>query len=156
VRALAGVALVLALAAPALAGEERPTLADLEDEVVCPTCAPQTLDQSNSPVALRMKRFIAERIAAGDTKSEIKAQLADEFGDSVLAAPPKKGFNLLAWVLPLVGIALAAVALGLAAWRWSSAREPPPAAIDASQNGRGPIEPELERRLDEELARFDA
>jgi cytochrome c-type biogenesis protein CcmH len=157
VKAIAAAALALALAAPALAGETRPTLADLEDEVVCPTCAPQTLDQSNSPIARRMKRFIAERIAAGDTKSEIKAKLVDQFGERVLAAPPKEGFNLLAWVLPLAGIAVGAGALGLAAWRWSSTREPPPEEMPGpSPNGRGPIDPELERRLDEELARFDA
>jgi cytochrome c-type biogenesis protein CcmH len=157
VRALAAAALALVLAAPALAGETRPTLADLEDEVVCPTCAPQTLDQSNSPIALRMKRFIAARIAAGDTKSEIKAKLVDQFGERVLAAPTTEGFNLLAWVLPLAGIALGAGVLGLAAWRWSWTREPPPEVTRGpSPNGRGPIEPELERRLDEELARFDA
>jgi cytochrome c-type biogenesis protein CcmH len=151
-----GAAVALVLAAPALASEQRPTLADLEDEVVCPTCAPQTLDQSNSAIALRMKRFITQRIAAGDTKSEIKEKLVAEFGQSVLASPSTKGFNLLAWVLPFVGIALGAAALGFAAWRWSSAREPTGKPVDPSTNGRGPIEPALERRLDEELARFDA
>ena len=153
---VAGAALALVLAAPVLASEQRPTLADLEDEVVCPTCAPQTLDQSNSAIALRMKRFIAERIAAGDTKSEIKAKLVAEFGPRVLAEPTKEGFNLLAWVLPFAGLALGAAALGFAAWRWSTAREASGTPVDASANGRGPIEPELERRLDEELARFDA
>jgi cytochrome c-type biogenesis protein CcmH len=155
-RTLVVAALALVLAAPVLASEQRPTLADLEDEVVCPTCAPQTLDQSNSAIALRMKRFITERIAAGDTKSEIKAQLVAEFGERVLAEPSKEGFNLLAWVLPFAGLALGAGALAFAAWRWSAARAAPEEPLDPSANGRGPIEPELERRLDEELARFDA
>ena len=51
-----------------------------------------------------MKQFIRARIAAGDTKSEIKAKLVAQFGAAVLAEPPKHGFNLLAWLLPLVGI----------------------------------------------------
>jgi cytochrome c-type biogenesis protein CcmH len=156
VKALAVVALALVLAAPAGASEERPTIADLEDEIVCPTCAPQTLDQSSSPIALRMKRFIAARIAAGDTKSEIKAKLVADFGERVLAEPGKEGFNLLAWVLPFAGIVLAAGVLGLAVLRWSSARAVPDASLGPSANGRRPIDPELERRLDEELARFDA
>lgn len=156
-KTLAVAVLALVLAAPAFAGSDCATPADLEDEIVCPTCAPQTLDQSNSAIALRMKRFIAERSAACDTKDEIKAKLVAQFGERVLAAPPREGFNLLAWVLPLLGLAVAAAALGFAAWRWSSGRAPAGgASVGPSANGRGPIEPELERRLDEELARFDA
>jgi cytochrome c-type biogenesis protein CcmH/NrfF len=103
-----------------------------------------------------MRAFIRARIAAGDTKSEIKDQLVAQFGESVLAAPPKSGFNLLAWALPLAGAAVAAGLLALALWRWSRRRvaeEPPPVA--ASANGRPPLDPDLERRLDEEFARYD-
>ncbi|MEX2211176.1 MAG: cytochrome c-type biogenesis protein [Gaiellaceae bacterium] len=130
------VVLALAAAAP-------PTLSDLEDEVVCPTCK-TTLDQSDAPIAERMRAYIRERIAAGDTKQEIKDKLVAQFGTRVLAEPPKRGFDLLAWVLPLVGAAVGAAAIGLVAWRW---RRAAPAG--------GPIDPELERRLDQELARFD-
>jgi cytochrome c-type biogenesis protein CcmH len=143
----------LAIAAPALASESRPTLAELEKEVICPTCH-TTLELSNSPIAERMRAFIQSRIAAGDTKSEIKDKLVAQFGESVLASPPKRGFSLLVWALPLVGIGIGAAALALLARRWSRARAPSP--VDASSNGRAPLDPELERRLDEELARFDA
>ena len=144
---------VCALAGAAAASEDNPTLAELEREVVCPTCN-TTLELSSSPIAERMRLFISERIAAGDTKSEIKSKLVAQFGEAVLAAPPKEGFNLLAWVLPLAGVGLAAVALGLFARRWARSREPP--IDDPSSNGRAPLDPDLERRLDEELARFDA
>ena len=152
---LAAALLALALAAPALASESRPTLADLEDEIVCPVCTPATLDQSDAAIARQMKAFIAQRIAAGDTKSEIKAALVAEFGERVLASPPRRGFNLLAWVLPIVGAGLAAGVLAAAAWRWTRGREPA-AVADPRSNGRAPLDPELERRLDEELARFEA
>ena len=143
----------LALAGAAAASEEHPTLAELEREVICPTCH-TTLELSSSPIADRMRLFIGARIAAGDTKSEIKSKLVDQFGEAVLAAPPKKGFNLLVWVLPLAGVALGAVALAFLARRWSRTQTPAPA--DPSSNGRAPLDPDLERRLDEELARFDA
>jgi cytochrome c-type biogenesis protein CcmH len=149
--------LLLALAGPvpATASEERPTLADLEDEVVCPVCTPETLEQSNSAVAERMRAFIRQRIAAGDTKSEIKEKLVAQFGEQVLAAPPKSGFNVLAWTLPLLGGLIGGVVLAVLALRWSRTREPA-APLEASSNGRPPLDPELERRVDEELARFDA
>jgi cytochrome c-type biogenesis protein CcmH len=139
---------VLALAALALSGSalaaEPPTLSDVEDEVVCPTCR-TTLDMSNAPVAERMRAFIRARIAAGDSKAEIKSRLVDEFGEGVLAAPPKRGFDLLAWVLPLAGLVGAALVVGVAARRWARNRGEADDVLDL----------ELERRVDDALARFD-
>ena len=136
------------LAAPvARASERHPSQAELEGEVMCPVCG-TTLDQSSSPAAQQIKRVIARRIAAGDTKSEIEDRLVADYGDSILAAPPRRGFGLLAWWLPIGGIVVAAVVVGAGAWRWSRVREP----------GRQPVplDPALERRLDDELRRFEA
>lgn len=142
-------ALALALAAPALASERHPTLGELEGEVMCPTCK-TTLDQSTAPIADRIRQFISARIAAGDTKSEIERKLVAQFGPAVLASPSRHGFNLLAWVLPFVGVGLGAVVLAWLAWRWSRSRAPTVAATGP------PLDPELDRRVDEELARFDS
>lgn len=137
----------LAVVPAALASEARPTLADLEDEIMCPVCPGETLEQSSSPAAQQVERLIAVRIQAGDSKQEIKDRLVDQYGPQILAAPQKEGFDLLAWVLPLAGAAGAALVLGFAAWRWSRARDSlPPGA---------PLDPELERRVDRELARLD-
>ena len=147
----------LATAPPAGASERHPSQTELEGEVMCPVCTPETLQQSNSPVAARIRAFIRERIEAGDSKSEIKEKLVAEFGEGVLAAPPKSGFNLLAWILPLAGLAIAGVVLTLLATRWRRGRneeEIVPVA-GPTDNGRAPLDPELERRLDEELARFE-
>ena len=143
---LACIVLALALAPAALASERHPTLSELEGEVMCPICN-TTLDQSSSPAASQIEAFISRRIAAGDTKSEIKDRLVAEYGSQILAAPPKEGFHLLAWLLPIGGALAGAALLGLLAWRWSRVREPAPRAAR--------LDPALERRVDEELARFD-
>ena len=114
---------------------------------MCPVCG-TTLDQSNSPAAEQIKRLIRQRIAAGDTRSRIKSRLVAEYGQAILAAPERKGFGLLAWWLPIVGILAAALLVGAGAWRWSHARDgdlPPGSRLD----------PALERRLDDELRRFE-
>ena len=129
-----------------------PTLADLEGEVMCPECK-TTLDQSDAPVARDIKRFIETRAAACVSESQIKDELVAQFGPAVLAAPPRKGFHWLAWLLPLVGLLAGAVVISILVWRWSRSR-PAPEAV-AADNGRPPLDPELERRLDRELARFD-
>jgi cytochrome c-type biogenesis protein CcmH len=143
---LACIVLALALAQAALASERHPTLSELEGEVMCPVCN-TTLDQSSSPAARQIEAVISRRIAAGDTKSEIKDRLVAEYGPQILAAPPRKGFDLLAWLLPIGGVLAGAAILGLLAWRWSRVREPAPRAAR--------LDPALERRVDEELARFD-
>ena len=148
-RLLAAAVLALALAAPALASDAHPTLAEMEGEVMCPVCH-TTLDQSNSAAAQRIKAFIVRRIRAGDTRNEIEDRLVADFGPAILAQPPKRGFDLLAWLLPIGGLLAGAVAVGFAAWRWTKSREPEPALAAA-----GSLDPELERRLDEELRRFD-
>jgi cytochrome c-type biogenesis protein CcmH len=156
VRAIVVIVAALALATPALASEQHPTLLELENQVMCPVCAGETLAQSDSPAARQVKRNIQKWIAAGDTRSEIKRKLVADYGPQILAAPPRHGFDLLAWALPLAGILGAAGVMALLAWRWSRRREEPEEHVAGSwsQNGR-PLDPELERRLDEELARFD-
>jgi cytochrome c-type biogenesis protein CcmH len=144
--ALLGATLALLVAAPASASEQHPTAAELESELICPVCE-TTLDSSDAPVARLMKARIRERIAAGDTKSEIKAYFVDQFGNGVLAVPPRKGFDLLAWLLPLAGLGVGLIVVGALAWRWSRGRD------DDAGEGE-PLDPALERRLDDELARF--
>jgi cytochrome c-type biogenesis protein CcmH len=108
----------LVLAAPAGAA---PNPADLESELVCPVCE-TTLDQSDAPVARRMKTYIRERIAAGASERQIKDELVEQFGPAVLAEPAKEGFDLLAWVLPLAAGGIGAGVVGVLAWRWSRSR----------------------------------
>ena len=139
--AIGAVALVAAAPAPGA-----PSPSDLEAELVCPTCD-TTLDQSNAPVAQRMKQIIRERIASGWTEEQIKDELVDQFGPGVLAEPPRSGFDLLAWVLPLGLLAAGVLGVGVVAWGWSHRRgEPRPDE---------PLDPDLERRVDVELERYE-
>jgi len=144
----------LLLAAPAGASEQHPTLPELEGELMCPICEGESLAQSDSAPAQRIKAYIQLRIGQGATRSQIKNELVDQWGTRILAAPPRHGFDLLAWLLPIVGVLGGAAVLGVLAWRWTREREPEPAPQRWSQNGH-PLGPEEERRLDEELARFD-
>ena len=141
------VVLCAVVVASPVSAAEPPHASDLEAELVCPICG-TTLDQSDSPVALRMKAFIRARIAAGDSAGQIKAKLVDQFGPGVIASPPKGGFGLLGWLLPIAVAVTAAVVIGLLVRRWSRRSAPPPVADR-------PLDPSLERRIDEELARFE-
>jgi cytochrome c-type biogenesis protein CcmH len=146
---------VLAAPAAAFASEEHPTLRELEGELMCPTCG-TTLELSNAPAANQIREFVRARIAAGDTKSEIEDKLVAEFGRGVLASPPKEGFDLLAWVLPLLALGVGAGVIGFLVVRWSRRDKADAGLGEPSTNGRAKLDPELEQRLEDELARFES
>jgi len=140
----------LALTGGATGSEQHPTQGELEAELVCPSCH-VPLDESSSAVAQQMKSFISAHIARGWTKSRIENALAAQLGDGIYGVPRTHGFDLIAWVLPLGGIALGAAAIAGGAWRWSRVKE-----RVGDDRAHGPtLDPESERRVDDELARFD-
>jgi cytochrome c-type biogenesis protein CcmH/NrfF len=150
-------ALVLAFAPAALGSERHPTQSELEAELVCPTCH-TTLDESDAPVARQMKAYVRKRIAEGATKSQIVNELVgppNNLGEGVIGVPRKHGFDLLAWALPLGGIGIGAAGLAAGAWYWSRVRNDAGERISPAPTGPA-LDPDLERRVDEELARFDA
>ena len=144
--------LVAALAFTASAGatcaHPRTSLSYLEGQIMCPTCH-TTLDQSDAQAAQRIKALIQTRVAQCWTADQIKSELVQNFGAGILAAPPHKGFDLLAWWLPIGGVVLGALALAAGVWRWSRTREPDPPSNSLS------LDEETERKLDELLARLD-
>ena len=148
-RLLAVAAAALALAGPAAAcAHPKTSLAYLEGQIMCPTCH-TTLDQSDAPAAQQIKTEISRRIAQCWSAQQIESELVGNFGQGILAAPPHKGFDLLAWWLPIAGVVLGALALAAGVWRWSRTREPDLASNNLS------LDEETERKLDELLARLD-
>jgi cytochrome c-type biogenesis protein CcmH len=133
----------------AVAAEPRASLPDIEDEVMCPICG-TLLELSQSPQAQRERVFIRGLIARGETKQQIKDALVSEYGQEVLALPDDSGFDLTAYLVPILAFlaAVVALALGIARWRRAAGRGPRPP---------GPAAPtdEESERLDADLARYD-
>jgi cytochrome c-type biogenesis protein CcmH/NrfF len=151
VRFAAVAAVALAFAAPASAcAHPRTSLAYLEGQVMCPTCH-TTLDQSDSQAARQIEGFISQKIAACWTAQRIESALVRNYGQGILAAPSHKGFDLLAWWLPIAGVLGGALVLAFGVWRWSRRGGPEEPEAPA---GSG-LDEETERRLDEVLARFE-
>jgi cytochrome c-type biogenesis protein CcmH len=129
---LCALAAVLAFPAAAQAcnGWSEP---DMETQLMCPTCH-QVLAYSQSSIASNIRSHLHTWCSAGWTSGRVKDRLIAQFGNEILASPPKSGFDLLAWVIP--GAALAggvAVASALALhWRGRRGPPPPPPSIDAA------------------------
>lgn len=131
-----------ALGGPALATVD---IRGLEKELRCPTCN-TPLDVSSAPIALRMKEFIRVRAEQGQTEQQIKDALVAEFGREVLATPPKEGFDLVAWVVPGIAVAIGLAAIPVITRRWARrGSRPAPAGADATPEELERLERELDR-----------
>jgi cytochrome c-type biogenesis protein CcmH len=150
-RRIAGLALIAALLLAPAAGAQEPqaSLPDIEDEVMCTICG-TLLELAENSQADREREFIRDLIAQGLTKEQIKDALVVEYGEGVLATPDDSGFDLTAWLLPILAAGLGAAGVGYAVWRWRRERpdEPDPPAGEAPQGADA-------ERLDADLARYD-
>ncbi len=140
-------AALLALAAPATA--QKPSLPDIEDEVMCVECG-TALNISEAPSADRQRAFIRRRIDEGLTKEQIKDALVAEYGRSVLATPENRGFEAANWLVPVLLAGFAIVALAATARRWRRATAPRRGEDDGPR-----LAPEDATRLERDMAGYD-
>ena len=125
---------------------------DMQTQLMCVTCR-VPIDQSESLFADHLRNFLHQKCAAGWTSSQVKNTLVARFGEEILAAPPKHGFSLLAWLVPgAVLLAGIGVAVTLAR-RWSRSRRGP--SGPPAGGGGSDVDTDMAARIDAELARFE-
>ncbi len=73
--------------------------------LMCPVCPAETIDQAQVEISFQMRAVVREMLAEGRSRQEILDFFVERYGPDILAAPPKSGANLLAWVLPIAGVA---------------------------------------------------
>lgn len=117
----------------------------LEGLLMAPCCGANTLSEHESPAVERMRHEIREFLVAGQTEQQILDHYVATLGPTILAVPPSRGFNLVAYLVPL----LALVGGPLLLWRRlrrgagaEPATVPEPAA---------PIDPAYRERLEREV-----
>ena len=114
---LAALVASLALAAPLAAQTPKEQAWDLAHELMSPFCPGKLLAECTSSLAGELRDDVAKRIAAGETRDAVKADLIRQYGREILGAPEPEGVGLLAWALPALLGLLSAVAIG-----WKVAR----------------------------------
>jgi cytochrome c-type biogenesis protein CcmH len=109
---LAGLLLVLALPATAIAQQPRSPEAieaatrQLATEMRCPVCQGVSIQDSPTELALEMKGVIRQRLESGETPEQVKAYFVDRYGEWILLRPEPHGFNLVVYILPVIGLLL--------------------------------------------------
>ena len=143
---------LVALFAPAALAQNCPqtTLADVEDEVMCPVCGTPLGLATEAPQAQRQRAYIERQIADCRSKDEIKQALAAQFGESVLALPGDGDDDslgdVLVYAIPALAIVLGlgGIALAVLRWRGRGPRRPAPAGPGVDSG-----------RLDSDMERYE-
>ena len=128
------------------------TAADLEArerqialQLRCPVCQGLSVGDSPSELASEMRALIREQLQQGKTPAQVLEYFTQRYGEWILLAPPKRGFNLVIWVLPFMLLPLGAATVYLRARRWV---RNPAAEATLSRPLNSPYAERLQRELD--------
>ena len=107
-RAAAGVAIAIAAVSLVAAAVAAQTLDDrvyaMARQLLCPVCQGQTVAESDATVAQEMRGIIRQKLQAGETSDQILRYFVGQFGDTILAEPPRRGVSWLLYLGPLVAL----------------------------------------------------
>jgi cytochrome c-type biogenesis protein CcmH len=138
IRAASLVVCILAAFVPASPGATPPDLEPQVREIAlqlrCPVCQGLSVGDSPSELANEMRALVREQLQQGKTPAEVLDYFAKRYGEWILLAPPKRGFNLVIWVLPFLLLPVGAFVIYLGARRWvrnSSPGGSPPTRRDS-------------------------
>ncbi len=128
-------------------------VADLDDELICQCGCTMVVGNCSCGTADQMRAAILEKINTGMSKGQILSYFVSQYGERILAAPTKKGFNLMAWIIPFlaVGGGGAVVYVLLSGWVIPARRR----EEEEPDSTSSPSMDRYKKRLERELKDFD-
>jgi cytochrome c-type biogenesis protein CcmH len=137
--------LLLALATVAPAAAQQPaahateqTVYEVASQLRCVVCQNLSVADSPSEMAGQMRAIVRDRLAAGESPEQVRQYFVDRYGEWILLAPRRRGFNLVVWGVPVAAVAIGLAMTILLLRRWTRAgraRVAPP-AVDAAMSAR--------------------
>jgi cytochrome c-type biogenesis protein CcmH/NrfF len=118
------------------------------------TCRTTDFTCTTSPA---MHRLVLARLDSGMTAPQVLAAFEKQYGEVVLMAPPRRGFNLAAYFMPFVGLLAGFVIVGLVIRGWFRVRPKVPLEGAAAGESAAPVATDDDlKRLQQELEKFEA
>jgi cytochrome c-type biogenesis protein CcmH len=119
------------------------------------TCRTTDFTCTTSPA---MHQLVLARLDSGMSEAQVLASFEKQYGEMIFMAPPKRGFNWMAYVMPYVGLAMGLGLVTALARRLIHARAAGAAASEAPAGtaAAGGASPEELEKLKRELERFEA
>ncbi|MFQ6032888.1 MAG: cytochrome c-type biogenesis protein CcmH, partial [Candidatus Zixiibacteriota bacterium] len=102
------VAILLIISSQVFADSDEKRVDEIKKTLACVCGCGMTLETCQGAMscgaAEDMTSQIREMVSQKKTKEQIIKYFVNKYGQVVLAAPTKKGFNLTAWILPFLGL----------------------------------------------------
>lgn len=151
--ALLAAALALAVLVPGLAAQtpdsfDKESYNRIQDKLICQCGCHYGLrvcPHLQCPSAPVMRAAIREKLAAGLSEQAVLDAMVVQFGQAALAAPPAKGFNLSAWVMPFVALFLGLWLAIVVMRRWTRRPAPPAPEAAVVERYRNVIDQEMKK-----------
>ena len=138
----------IAQSPPHLTAQQEAVARRLEGMLIAPCCFANTVAEHRSPISDEIRDQIRVAVATGKTETEILDAFVAKYGERILAAPKPQGFNLLAYILPLIAFAAGLVVVAVTLRHYRPRHDQPSAVPPATST-------ELSARMEAELAHFD-
>ncbi|MEL6685432.1 MAG: cytochrome c-type biogenesis protein [Pseudomonadota bacterium] len=92
----------------------------LSQELRCPVCRNESIDESNATLAQELRIVLRERLVSGDTDQQALDFMVARYGEFVMLRPDARGANLILW---LAAPAMLLIAL-IVGWSTIRAKRP--------------------------------
>ncbi len=130
------------------------TVGDIASQLICQcgcTLVLENCTHEECHSRENMTNLIAQQLDQGQSEEQIIQLFVTQYGEQVLASPPKRGFNLTAWILPFAAILVGGGVIYFLIRRWVRTGQSSAVAVDTESDA---ADDEYERKLEEELKSF--
>lgn len=130
------------------------TQTEVSESLICYACPGEPLNIDRCSGGNQMRDVITNMLKEGKSKAEILDYFVVQFGDSILTTVPKKGFNLIAYTGPFIGLLVGFPVAFLVLRRWGSTGRKQ-AAEQTTSEAAASLDGEMRLRIEKELSEMD-
>lgn len=130
------------------------TVGEVSGELICQCGCTMVVANCVCSTADQLRATIAEKIKSGQTKEQIIAFFVAQYGEKMLAAPTKKGFNLTAWVIPFLALGAGGAVVYFAVTAWAIPQRRREEELKAGQEP-ALVSEKYRHQLEKDLKEFD-
>src|SRR5229473_4855413 len=91
---------------------------DVASQLKCPVCQGESVADSPSTISQQMRGVIRQQLQQGQSEQQIIQYFVSRYGSNILWSPPKQGFTMLAWIIPIAILLGGAILLVLVLRGW--------------------------------------
>jgi cytochrome c-type biogenesis protein CcmH len=152
----------LIVAQTEIAPEQRALQTEIQNGLACYCGCGMTIQGCLGGMTCSESRAVSKQVATllqnGKGKPEVLQAMVAQYGEKILAAPTKEGFNLMAWILPFVALAVGGliVAKIISRWKQQTPLQTPAMAPVANNKEEKTASDPYQERLERELREYDA